>query len=546
MAGTGSIFEVKHIRRGELIFLDRDLKVRIRALRSQDQSLAVLKELAILYQRYSLDLVETPFQSWLDALESGTKKQQMEALAKIESLGAAALFALPVMLERLKAPAKFRRRLILRIIEKLGCAAGPILVATYWKGPSPATPWIVFALGTLKGSPESFEVLCDAFRSKRLDVELKAVMAFRSCPSFSTEIDNLLRPLILRDNTDLAYHAIQTLQVLNCQSGALFNTLTTALAKGRNSQVRRCAAGALTQFKEQVRDIQTELIDALADAKEVGDAVVDNFQFIETLNDAQLLRFKDHLASERIDIRINALRALEYIGKPAERLVPRIVAQFRHDEYWLPQIAVEALIAIAKDDPDLEARLRRQLSDDDKQVRQYSAAALGYFTPSTVILGSLASLLEDPCPMVRGAVFKSMGQLKAPASLCLNHLMRALLSTEFRESFEAARSIRDLSGDCSPAFHTLLNTLHHSNEGLRREAVLSLMIFSERKAEIVPKFLALLAREHRTSVLLILIECVVNLDRDQDDVWESIESLYDHPNSSVAEKAIQVRKLRKR
>ncbi|MDF1665615.1 MAG: HEAT repeat domain-containing protein, partial [Planctomycetota bacterium] len=423
--------------------MDRDLQERIRGLNAQSQSVEVLQELAILCQRYSLDDSQTPFQGWFDALSVGTKKQQLDALSKIESLGAAGVIALPAMLKSLEAPAKFRRRPILAIIEKLGACAIPNLVDAYRGGVSPATPWIIAALGRIPGNAESFSVLCHAFESIRLDVSLKAVVAFRSCPQFSIEIEARLRPLILRENGDLGFHAIQTLQALNYQSPALFETLTEALTKGQSSQIRRGAACALVQFKTKVSDALPVLIDALEDVKDVSDVVVDNFQFIESLNEAQLARLKALLNSRRIETRLNTVRAVGEIGVAAGPLFPWIIAQFSHEEYCLPQAAVSTLVVIAKNSPKCEAKLLSNLNNRHKQTRRYSAAALGYFNSSSRIIDSLLQLIDDPCPQVRGSVIKSLGQLNAPARLCLNQFMNALLSIEFRESFEAARSIRE-------------------------------------------------------------------------------------------------------
>lgn len=517
--------------------MDRNLQERIRALAGRPQSIEVLQELAVLCQRHSLDTSNTPFQGWINSLEEGTKKQQLESLNQIASLGSAALFLLPTLLNSLLVPAKFRRRPILEIIEKLGPAAVPGLVERYWQGTSRATPWLIFALGSLPGTKESFEVLSHAFESPQSDVQLKAVIAFRSCPNYLREIELRLRPLISKDQNNLSVHAIRSLQALNCQSDAYLESLTSALIESKHRLVRRAAAEAVPLFKERIPEIQSTLIEALNDVEDVGLAAVESFEFVDSLSENQLARITALLNCENVETRLNTVKAIGKIGVAARRLFPNIIAQFNREQFWLPQSSVETLIAIARDDPECEAALIALLRNEQQEMRRYAAAALGQFNSSPLILSELTRLLADPCPQVRGAAIKSMGELEAPLTLSAEQLGRALLSSEFRESFEAARAIRKFSGDISPAFQHLLSLLHHLNEGLRREAVLSLMSYPESATEVIPEFLSLLDREHRTSVLLALLECLVKLAGDSVLVQTAILARRDHPNSSVSEKA---------
>ncbi|MDF1665614.1 MAG: hypothetical protein P1V97_27895, partial [Planctomycetota bacterium] len=95
----------------------------------------------------------------------------------------------------------------------------------------------------------------------------------------------------------------------------------------------------------------------------------------------------------------------------------------------------------------------------------------------------------------------------------------------------------------SLSFEVLLSTLHHSNEGLRREAILSLVKFPDRSTEVIRELISLLKREHRTSVLLVLLEHLGELGKDQIEVREAVDAACAHPNSTVADKAALVARI---
>src|SRR5206468_1104321 len=127
-----------------------------------------------------------------------------------------------------------------------------------------------------------------------------------------------------------------------------------------------------------------------------------------SLGAATRLSFEDLLANLKSPNAKTRQEAAEALGKSRRRERASAVGRFLDlfsDEFDRSSIAPHAVV-----DPSVIQGLTRALRDEDKDIREEAALALGILN-GTAALRELTAALQDPEPGVRGAAATAIGKI---------------------------------------------------------------------------------------------------------------------------------------
>lgn len=276
-----------------------------------------------------------------------------------------------------------------------------------------------------------------------------------------------------------------------------------------NPQVRRSAAFALGQLREQAAAALPWLVRLLHDADPSvrESAAVALGQMRRAAWEDVVLNLCDMLGRDSAaGVRRAAAFALgslaESVSAAGQPLAaaPRVALE-RALEDSVPEVRQNAAWALgqfgAEVGPEAARKLSQLLQDTDELVRRDAANALGELgqAASGAVSALLARYQDDPALVVRQAALTALVNVVGPTDTAAGRVLRPALHDENAEMARAAAfALANIGGpDAADAVPILCATLHEDTGEGRRLAVAALLRLGPQAAAAVPALSAALA-----------------------------------------------------
>jgi HEAT repeat protein len=246
----------------------------------------------------------------------------------------------------------------------------------------------------------------------------------------------------------------------------LLPTLQDALAKDVDPLVRRSAAVALGNLGSDAKKSQAALERALTDASPevrqnaawaLGRTGVDSTRALkQAMTDPDPLMLRE------------AARSLGLLGDKAHAALPELLACCRHADVEVRKAALQALVGlVGPDDKSAYEPLRHVLADQDREVRNNAALALGNVggeRAGAAVPVLLEALAQKDDRNLRRQAAAALGNIGPSAKAALEPLRQALRDSDPELRRNAAIGLGGLEKEAEPAYKDLLQLVAKENE----------------------------------------------------------------------------------
>lgn len=260
----------------------------------------------------------------------------------------------------------------------------------------------------------------------------------------------------------------------------------------KTAGIRRAEAlGVFRILGPDAKPAVPALIEALQDVRaDVRFGAVIALQEIGPEAEAAIPALAAALNDSQDNIRHNAGGALIGIGRPA---VPVLTNALKHPEVRVRRIAVRDLADIGPDAALAISELTEALRDADSEVREHAAEALGSIGPEAgPAVPSLIEALNDDVESVRREAAEALGWIGPEAREAI-----PALSEIAKDSQIGRWAIDTLASMGNQAVPALIQTLMHSDPGIRRQTVEALRQMGSEAKAAIPALLEALKDENR-------------------------------------------------